>query len=315
MSTATEVVAGHSAESTGRAPRRPAARGRLVPITFVAPLVVFLVLFFVYPLGLGIAMSLQDFDVAALMRGFGDFVGLANYVEALESPVTRAAIVRTAIFTVFSVVFAVGIGLAIALYFNRRFPLNRFLRALILLPWLLPTIASGTLFKIMFADDGLVNKALAALGAVQQPISWLTDSTTAMVALILVNIWAGIPFPAIAFYTGLQDIPRDLYNAAAVDGAGRWRAFRNITFPMLRPVTMIVLVYGIIYTLKVFDIVYVMTGGGPADGTQLLSTWAYSESFTNYNFGGGAAVSNILLTFSLVAASFYIWLQRRSARV
>ncbi|GAA1310315.1 sugar ABC transporter permease [Planotetraspora silvatica] len=315
MSTATEVVTRRSAESTGRAPRRPVARRRLVSAAFVAPLVVFLLVFFAYPLGLGIAMSLQDFDVAALVRGFGDFVGLANYVDVLKSPVTQAAVVRTVIFTVLSVVFSVGIGLAIALYFNRRFPLSRFLRALILLPWLLPTIASGTLFKIMFADDGLVNKVLATLGIIQQPVPWLTDPTAAMAALILVNIWAGISFPAVAFYTGLQDIPRDLYNAAAVDGAGRWRVFRSITFPLLRPVTMIVLVYGIIYTLKVFDIVYVMTGGGPADGTQLLSTWAYTESFTNYSFGGGAAVSNILLAFSLVAASFYIWLQRRSARV
>ncbi len=149
------------------------------------------------------------------------------------------------------------------------------------------------------------------LHLISSPVNWLVDPYPAIAAIILVNIWAGLPFNIIVLYSGLQDIDPQLYEAAMVDGASPLQRFRRITIPLLRPVLLIVIMLGIIATVKVFDIVLVMTNGGPNNATQLLSTWAYTQAYTNFNFGEGAAIGNVLLAISAVIALFYLRTLRR----
>jgi multiple sugar transport system permease protein len=287
--------------------RRYRIRRAIVPALFVGPVVVYAAIFFVYPLIFGFIMSFEQYGFSALVKGSGPFVGFDNYRATLSDPVTIAAFRNTAIFTVASVFFQVVIGLALAVLLNQRFFLSNILRRLVLVPWLIPLVATGTVFSLLFgAQNSLINAVLEHLGLIQSPILWLINYAPAMSALILVNVWAGLPFNTIVFYSGLQDIDPVFYEAAKTDGANAWQRFRLITLPLLRPVTAIVIMIGIIATVKVFDLVIVITDGGPNNATQLLSTWAYTQSFTNFNFGQGAAIGNMLLVLSMIAAVVYV---------
>jgi len=282
-------------------------RAKVVPALFLAPVTLYVLFFFAYPLAFGVVISVENYGFSALVHGSGPFVGLANYREALSDPVTIAALRNTVVFTVSSVFFQVTLGLALALLLNQTFFLSNFLRRLVLVPWLLPLVATGTIFAQLFgSQNSLVNSVLQRLHLVTQPIPWLIQFNWAMVALVIVNIWAGLPFNTIVFYAGLQDLDATLFEASRVDGANAWQRFRHLTMPLLRPVTSIVLLLGIIGTVKVFDLVMVITQGGPDNETQLLSTWAYSVAFTNFNFGEAAAIGNILLIICMVAAAIYI---------
>lgn len=305
-------MAGGRRVASGWAKRRRGVGRVVVPALLLGPVVLYALAFFAYPLVFGVEMSVENFGFGALIHGSGPFVGLANYGAVIRQPVTLLALRNTVIFTVASVGFQVAIGLGLATLFNRRFLLSGVLRRFVLVPWLIPLLASGTVFSILFgAQGGFINIILEQLGVITQPIAWLVDTTPAIIAIILVNIWAGIPFNAIVLYSGLQDIDAVFYEAATIDGAGAWHKFRWVTLPLLRPVMLIVVMLGIIATVKVFDIVWVMTGAGPDNATQLLSTWAYTQSFTNFNFGQGAAIGNILLVISMVLALFYLRSLRR----
>jgi len=301
-----------------RAPVRPhrrLRRRRLIQLAFVAPVVVYVVVMFAYPLVFGVSMSLEDFTFASLATGFAKFAGLSNYRQVFDNPVTWTAIVNTVIYTVITLFFQFGLGLAIASFFNRRFPLSRTLRTLILIPWLLPLIATGTIFRLLFAGSGgLVNRILADLHIIHSPIFWLDSRVSGMAAIIIVSIWAGLPFNTILLYAGLQDVPREIQEAAMVDGANAWQRFRKVTLPLIRPVAAIVLMLGLIYTVKTFDIVILLTNGGPGNATQLLATDAYTQVFSNLQFANGAAIGNILLLFCAIISVIYIWSIRRSER-
>jgi len=267
------------------------------------------VIFFAYPLIYGITMSLEKIGFIAQS---GPFIGLHNYKEEINDPVTGKALVDTGIFLVASIFFQFTIGLGIASYFNRRFFLSGFLRSLIIIPWLFPPIASGTIFAIMFAGQGgIIDETLRSLHLISSPIFWFDSSFKAMFVIIFVNVWIGIPFNAVLLYSGLQDIPGELREAAAIDGCGPWQRFRYVTVPLLRPVSLIVIMLGIIYTVKTFDLVIVLTNGGPDNGSQLMSTWAYTLAFQNFETGQGAAVANMLFVFCMIVAFFYIRATRR----
>jgi multiple sugar transport system permease protein len=316
-----ECGAGHAAEGGREAVlrrARPAPRRRrlnrqvLLPALFIAPAVVYAVVFFAYPLAYGIIMSFERFGFEQVVRGSGPFVGLANYRAATADPVTLTAVVNTVIFTVVSVASQVTIGLGIALLLNRPFFLSSLLRRLVLVPWLIPLVASGTVFSLMFSStNGFINNLLLHLHLISSPVQWLLSPRPALAAIILVNIWAGIPFNTLVLYSGLQDIDPVLNEAARVDGTNAFQRLHYVTIPLLRPVMLIVIMLGIIATVKTFDIVYVMTAGGPDNTTQLMSTWAYTQAFANFNFGEGAAISNLLLVASFLMALVYL----RSLRV
>ncbi|HET9138153.1 sugar ABC transporter permease [Actinophytocola sp.] len=215
-------------------------------------------------------------------------------------------------FTAGSIVGQFVIGLSLAVFFHRNFPLNRLLRALFLLPWLIPLIVGSTAWRaILEQDSGILNVTLERIGIIDSPVPWLTSPDVALVAVILVNVWLGIPFNLTLLYSGLQDIPAELYEAGALDGATGWKAFWRITWPNLREVVGVVLMLGVIYTLKVIDIILGLTGGGPANATETIATQSYERSFVEFKFGEGAALSNILIFISLAFAVVYLRATRR----
>lgn len=291
--------------------RRRWTREDVTKLLFVLPAAAFLVLFFGYPVVKNVTMSLQEYTSRTFFTGEAPWVGLANYVTIFSSNLFVPSMINTALFTVGSIAGQFAIGLALAVFFKRRFPLSNFLRSMLLLPWLLPLIvASATWRSILDQDSGVLNQAIGVFGLA--PVPWLTSPGVALIAVILVNIWIGIPFNVTILYGGLQDIPEELYEAGALDGATGWAAFRHITWPNLRPVVSVVLVLGVVYTIKVLDIILGLTDGGPANSTQTLSMRSYQESFVSFEFGLGAAYSNVLIIVSLLFAIIYLRANRRA---
>ena len=303
--------AGPAGPADGRAPRRRPYRtvSIVAAVGFMAPVVAFLAIFFVYPIIRGFLLSLQEYGPRAFVTGEAPYVGFQNYVTILSDSLFATIAWHTVVFTVVSLAGQFAIGLALAVFFTRRFPLSTTFRSLILLPWLMPLIVSATAWRWMFDQQfGIINSVLGT------PIGWLSDPSVSLWSVIIANIWLGIPFNMILLYGGLQGIPENLYEAAALDGAGRWRTFRSITWPLLRPVTAVTLLLGLVYTIKVFDVIWILTKGGPANSSHTLSTWAYEKSFTDLDFGVGAAAGEILVVVALVFGLIYVRAQRKEAQ-
>ncbi|WP_414683800.1 carbohydrate ABC transporter permease [Microbacterium sp.] len=306
-----------AAEATDHRRRTPAPRRRrrtagtaLARWMFVVPAILFVLIFFGYPIVKNVTMSLQNYTTATFYTGQAPWVGFANYAAVITSSLFSTTVINTALFTIGSIALQFTIGLALALFFKRQFPLGGFLRSMLLLPWLLPLIASSAVWKwILDQDSGALNQFLGLFGI--QPVPWLVSPSLALVAVIGVNIWLGIPFNTTILYSGLQAVPEELYEAASLDGAVGWRAFWYITWPSIRSVVSVVIVLGVVYTLKAVDIILGLTGGGPANSTQTLATWAYQKSFVEFAFGQGAAISNVLIVVSLVFAFVYLYLSRK----
>lgn len=270
-------------------------------------------MFYGYPVVKNVTMGFQNYTAKTFFTGEAPWVGLDNYVGVVSSAVFSEALTNTALFTVGSIAGQFVIGLGIAIFFQRRFPFSGVLRSLILLPWLIPLIVSSAIWRwILDKDSGVLNRALEALHIVNEGPGWLTNTSLALIAVIAVNIWIGIPFNMAILFGGLQEIPEDLYEAAALDGASGWRSFRYITWPLLRPVVNVVLVLGVVYTIKVIDIILGLTGGGPANATQTIATQSYQLSFVLFDFGQGAAMANILIVISLAFAVIYLRATRRA---
>lgn len=299
----------------GASPRNRAGSKRLRESAarwlFLAPAICYIVAFFCYPIAYNVWMSLRHYTSASFYTGEAPFVGLRNYMAVISESLFDTAVINTVIFTVGSIACQFSIGLALAVFFRKQFPLNRLLRGLLLLPWLLPLVVAGTVWRwILDQDYGVLNQVLLQLNILSSPLPWLTGGDWALASVIIANIWVGIPFNLVILYSGLEGIPDSLYEAAKVDGAGPWQRFRRITLPMLKPVSAIALMLGLVYTLKVFDIIMILTNGGPANATQTLATWAYFTSFRDFDFGQGAALGNILIVIALIFGMFYL----RSAR-
>ena len=296
--------------------RRKSLYKNLIRFSFLIPIILYLLIFFGYPLYYSITVSLQSYSLQTEYTGIAPFIGLANYLNVLQDVTVHVAAWHTVIFTVGSIVPQFLLGLGLALFFARKFPLSRFLRSLMLLPWLLPLVVSGTVWKWLFDQtNGIIDQMLSGLHLLPAHYGWLTTPGWALAAVIITNIWIGIPFNMVLIYSGLQGISGEVYEAASIDGANKWQQFWYITVPLLRPVIGVVLLLGLIYTLKVFDIVYVLTGGGPADATQIFATWSYNLSFSQQLFGQGAALGNIILVISLVVALIYLRPQKRQRSV
>jgi len=313
MTIDTRAGVAQAAPAPGR-PRNRATRSstRWVGWAFLAPVTVYLLACYVYPLYENIDLSVRDYTVYTFVHGGAPFTGLANYDTVVHDPVFASALIHTVVFTLVSLAFQFVIGLALAVFFSRHFRLSVVLRALFLVPWLLPLIVSASTWSWMLdSDSGIVNAALHVAGI--GPVDWLTSPQWALVSVIIANIWIGVPFNLVLLYSGLQAIPRELYEAAELDGAGAWQRFRKVTWPLLRPVSAITLLLGLVYTLKVFDVIWIMTKGGPANASMTFATWSYQLGFGNLlpEFGIGAAVGNLLVVMALIAGLIYIRVQRR----
>ncbi|MDX6314245.1 MAG: multiple sugar transport system permease protein [Streptomyces sp.] len=297
------------ARAAGR--RRPAS-GQWAAWGFLAPVTVYLAVFYAYPLYRNIDLSLRNYTVRSFVQGDAPFTGLQNYQVVFHDPTFVPALLHTVVFTAVSLVFQYSIGLALAVFFAQHFRLSATLRALFLVPWLLPLIVSASTWSWMLnSDSGIVNAGLHAVGV--GPVNWLTSPTWSLTSVIIANIWIGVPFNLVVLYSGLQTIPGSLYEAAALDGADAWQRFRHITFPLLRPVSAITLLLGLVYTLKVFDIIWIMTKGGPTDSSTTFATWSYRLGFGNLlpAFGPGAAVGNLLVVTALAFGLLYVRVQRK----
>lgn len=288
-------------------------RNQLVALAFLTPAVIYILIFYGFPIVRNLTMSFQAYTTTTFYTGEAPFVALQNYRDVISNPVFGKALLNTFLFTVASIAGQFSIGMALALYFKRKFPFSGVLRSLLLLPWLIPMIVSSTIWRwILDKDTGVLNQMLSGLGIVDGRPGWLTSTSLALISVIVVNIWIGIPFNTVILFGGLQDIPEELYEAAALDGATGMKQFWTITWPLLRPVINVVLILGVVYTLKVLDIILGLTGGGPANATQTLATQTYNLSFVLFNFGQGAAIANILIAISLVFAFIYLRANRKA---
>ena len=280
----------------------------MINYSFVMPAVIFMAVFMIYPIWYNIEMSLKNVDLKNFLDSSSQiFIGLENYKSIFQDKYFWNSLNNTWIFVLFSLIFQFSIGFALALFFNKRFPGSRWMRAIMLIAWMNPAIITGAIFKWMMAgDEGIFNFLLMQIGLISEPINFLSDTHTALGSVIFANIWVGIPFNMVILLTGLQSIDEDLYESAVIDGAGRLARFRYITVPMMMPTITVLLLLGFIYTFKVFDIIYAMTSGGPANASQILPYYAYELSFKMFKFGEGAAASCISFIIVGVLAFIYI---------
>lgn len=278
-----------------------------IGMLFVFPAFLYMLVFVGYPIVRNIILSLQDVTMANLVHGMKKFVGFQNYIELFKDSVFRTSLINTLVFTVRCLVVQFIIGFALAIFFNKRFAISKPLRGILLVPWMIPITVTALIFKLLFATDiGVLNYILKSLHLVSENIEWLTTPQTAMFALICANVWIGIPFNMILISTGLTTIPKDLYESASIDGATGLQVFFKITLPLLRPTIESVLILGFIYTFKVYDLVYVMTSGGPVNSTHMLSTYSYKLSFEIFQYSKGSAVANVLLVILMIVGVFYL---------
>lgn len=284
--------------------------GAKMGFLFALPAAVYMLVFIGYPMIQNLVLSFKNVDVYSFARPENQtFVGLSNYIELFtgDNSILVQAIVNTLIFTVASIFFQFIIGFGLALLFNKKFPGCSFFRGMTMISWLLPVTVAGLLFKFMFASTGgIVNQFLMSLNIINEPMEWLLHPGTAMAAIVVANIWIGIPFNMMLLITGLTTIPSEVYESCSLDGANKVQTLFMITIPMIKPAIMSVLTLGFVYTFKVFDLVWVMTKGGPVNSTELVSTYAYRLSFEEFQFSRGAAAANILFLILLVVGIFYI---------
>jgi multiple sugar transport system permease protein len=294
---------------------RASAWTRYARLVFLVPAGLYVLFAFVIPIVYNLILSFEQTSPATIASLFAPFAGIQNYKATLIQSTTQSAIIRTFTFTFLSLLFQFLIGFGLALLFNLRFPLRRVARSLIIIPWLLPLLITGFIFKFLFQTEaGAINQILLDIHLISHPIGFLTSPGWAYVTVLIANIWLGIPFFTVLLYSALQDVPVELREAAVLDGANGWQRLFRVTLPIIRPVIEVVFVLGFVFTIKVFDVVIGLTQGGPANSTQIMAPWAYQLSFQQFDYGQGAALNTILLLVALFAAPVYIWLNRESLR-
>jgi multiple sugar transport system permease protein len=274
------------------------------------PLLLVIVAIIGWPLANTLVLSLTD---ARLVGTGGGFVGLDNFAKALTNPAFGAAFLNTAIFALVSVGIEIVIGVLAALLLNQEFRGRTALRALMILPWALPTIVNATLWRLIYNPEyGALNALLAQFGLISDYRSWLGEPGSAMIALIAADVWKNFPLVALISLAALQTVPKDIKAASIVDGAGIFARFRFVTLPYLAGPLMVALVLRTIEAFKVFDIIWVMTRGGPANATRSLSIMVYQEAFSFQRAGSGASMALIVTLIITVLAALYVNIMRRN---
>lgn len=278
-----------------------------IGLLFVLPAFAYMMVFVGYPIVRNIVLSFQDVTAFNLVNGTKNFIRFDNYKEIFQDPIFVKSLWNTLMFTIGCLILQFAIGFALAVFLNKKFALAKPVRGILLVPWMIPITVTALIFKLLFATDiGVLNYILRSLNLISQNIEWLTTPKTAMFALICANVWIGIPFNMILISTGLTTIPQELYESASIDGATKIQAFRKITIPLLKPTIESVLILGFIYTFKVYDLVYVMTSGGPVNSTHMLSTYSYKTSFEMFEYSKGSAIANVLLVILMIVGMFYL---------
>ena len=293
--------------SQRRATSAEAGEARLA-WAFVLPALAVVLLIAIFPLAWTVWESLHLHDLRMPWRG-RPFIGLANYAEALSDARFWGAIGHTAFFTAASVALELGVGLLLALALNRAFRGRGLVRMAVLLPWAIPAVVTALLWGFMFdSQAGIVNSVAASLGAMDadRPVVWFNSPVLAWVPVILADAWKMTPFVTLLLLAGLQNIDPSLYEAARMDGAGPWQQFVHVTLPQLRPALLVTLIFRTLDGFRVFDLIYVLTGGGPGTATEPISLLTFTALLNNLRFGYGSALSVIIFLVTFLLALFYI---------
>jgi multiple sugar transport system permease protein len=277
---------------------------KLLATALLVPGLAILLIFIAYPFVMALWYSLTSIRVGDP----GHFVGLANFSKAWSDTIFQTAFKNTVFYTFWATIFKFALGMWLALLLNRHFRFKRLIRASMLLPFIIPTVLSAFAWRWMFDPTfSVMNWLLFHSGVITDRLPFLSDGDWAMWCAVLVNTWRGMPFFAITLLAGLQTISPDLHEAAALDGANAWHRFWHVTWPLLLPVTLVVVVFSVIQTFSDFQLIYVLTGGGPANSTHLIATYAYQVGVASGLLGEGAALS--LFMFPVLFA--VVWVQLR----
>jgi multiple sugar transport system permease protein len=282
------------------------------PVLLLAPLVLVLAVVVAYPMAQTVVLA---FTNAKLLTGFSasKWIGGENFSFALTDTEFRAALMRTFYFAGVSVALETVIGVAVALLLNQEFVGRGFCRALLILPWALPTIVNALMWRLIYQPDfGVLNSVLAQLSLISSYRSWLGDDQVAMNAVIIADVWKNYPLVALIALAALQTVPKELYEAARIEGASSFKIFRHITLPLIAAPIFIAVILRLIEALKVFDIIYVMTRGGPANATKTISFFVYEESFSFNRIGSGASYALIVVLVSMVLVTLYLKLLKKA---
>ncbi len=281
---------------------------RVLGYLLVGPVVLLLIGLVAYPFVVAVGYALSDRTLADP----GEFIGLENFYNLFDNQIYRQTLGNTVIFTAGSVTMRLVFGVGLALILNESFRFRRFVRSVVLLPWIVPTVLGTMAWLWMFNPNfSVINWVLVHSGLMTQGPNWLTDPNLALFSVTLVNAWRGTPFMAITMLAALQSIPSELYDASAIDGAGKLQRFRFITLPLVMPVLLTALVLSIIWTFSDFGIVYGLTKGGPMNATHVLATLSYQAGLASGNIGEGAAISLTMLPILFV---LILWQLRRIRR-
>lgn len=278
----------------------------------LSPAILMLSIFVLYPFSKGLWLSVLNTEVAIP----GEFIGLKNFIKLWNDQIFRRTAQNTILYTIAATILKLGLGMIVALLLNQLIGFKRIIRASMLLPWIVPTILSALAWKWMFDPTfSVISFFLFHLGITSKQISWLGGPVLSLTSVIIVNAWRGMPFFAITLLAGLQTITPALYEAAAIDGASGWQRFWHVTWPLLMPVTMVVVLFSVIMTFADFQLVYILTGGGPANSTHLFATYAYQIGIATGKISEGAAVSLAMFPFLFLIVIFQLWYIRRGEGV
>ncbi len=312
-------------DTPDRSPARPPARSwrrifddKLFPLLLIAPALLFIIGLVGYPVVRTAWLSFTDASgIRALTEGEMDFIGFANYIEIFSNPILRRSAITTVVFGLICVVGTMILGIAVALLLNQPFRGRKVLGVLVLLPWAIPQIAASFVWQWLFNGQyGVVNWSLTKLGfSGFEDFSWFTQFYTAFAVVGIVVIWQSFPFVTLALLAGLQTIPNDVIEAAKLDGTTAWQRLRLITLPMLKPLLLVLVVISTIWDFKMFDQVWVLTGGGPARRTEVLSVSTYVEGITQSQWGMGSALAMVLFFILIVITIIYIKLIREEEQI
>ena len=302
-----EVALPHPATSKPARFERFLENERFLAFILLAPAVILLSVFIAYPFVMGVWLSLSSTSVGNI----GQFVGIRNFAKAWNDSIFQQTLRNTFVYTFWATLFKLTLGMWLALLLNRHFRGKRIIRASMLLPFIIPTVLSTFAWRWMFDPTfSVLNWVLYRAGLIVTKLPFLSDGTWALWSAIIVNTWRGMPFFAITLLAGLQTVNPDLHEAASLDGANGWQRFWHVTWPLLKPVTIVVVVFSIIQTFSDFQLIYVLTGGGPANSTHLLATYAYQLGVAAGLLGEGAAISLFMFPVLLVV----VWIQLRYLR-
>lgn len=284
-----------------------AAKKKVEGYTFILPGFIYMMVVLGYPLVYNIILAFKNVNVKTFKSGTSVFVGLDNFVTLFQDPTFQLVFKNTFVFTIGCLVFQFTIGFIFAMFFSKKFTLAGPIRGMILVGYMMPMSVTALLGKNMFdVSSGVINDLLMKIGLIHAPVEWLLNGSTAMIAIIAVNCWVGIPFNMLLLTSGLTGISQEVYESAEVDGANGFEKFIYITLPLMKPAIASVLMLGFIYTFKAFDLMFVMTKGGPLNSTDVLGTYSYTLSFTQYEFSLGSATAIILFCCLFIIGLFYL---------